>query len=84
MTISRILEDVAFALGIVLLGSYALSETLLNLGWRLGPHEPGHDFPWGQVLISAIFIAPKLLGRATAGKIWDAIGRRFGAKDAEP
>ncbi len=75
----RTIETIAFALGVVILGAYGLAEALALLGWRLGPHEGHHGFPWGQVVVATILVAPKLLGRATAGKIWGAIGQRFGA-----
>lgn len=31
-----------------------------------------HAFPWAAFIVGAICVAPKTLGRATAGKIWGA------------
>lgn len=33
-----------------------------------------HPFPWAAFIIGAVCVAPKTLGRATAGKIWERIG----------
>lgn len=79
----RFAETAAFVLGVLIMASYGVAESLSLLGFRLGQHDGHHGFPWGQFVIGALLVAPKLLGRATAGKIWDAIGAKFGAK-ADP
>ena len=76
----RGIETGAFLLGVLLLAAYGLAETLSMLGWRLGEHDGHHGFPWGQFVIGGLLIAPKMLGRATAGKIWDWLGSKMGSK----
>jgi hypothetical protein len=65
---SRFLENLGFVAGIV-------NATLYTLGVKLGPAEPA---TWAVVVLNATLIAPKMLGRASAGRIWDAIAARFG------
>ena len=78
----RAVEAVSFILGVLILAAYGLSEVLVHLGWKLGPHSDT-TFPWGQIIVGALLVAPKMLGRATAGKIWDAIGQKFGGKESQ-
>lgn len=35
-----------------------------------------HPFPWAAFIIGAICVAPKTLGRATAGRIWGMVARK--------
>ena len=81
---SRILEDVAFLLAVLLAAAYVVGvEILPSVGWRLGPCEAHeHGIPWGLVLSLSVLAAPKTLGRATAGKVWDVIAKKLpGNKD---
>ena len=39
--------------------------------------SPHPGFPWGVVILVAAMVAPKTLGRATAGKVWDVVARRL-------
>jgi len=66
----RWLEDIGFIVGIA-------NATLYTLGIKLGPANPE---TWAVVALNATLIAPKMLGRATAGRIWDNIASRFGGK----
>jgi hypothetical protein len=67
---SRLLENVGFLIGIA-------NATLYTLGVKLGVAEPA---TWAVVVLNATLIAPKMLGRASAGRIWDAIAGRFGGR----
>lgn len=79
---SRLLEDLAFLLGIFLIGAKGLVEILQDAS--LIPH---HDHSLGSIVLefgrNTLLIAPKMLGRATAGKAWVALGQRFGKKSTE-
>lgn len=78
---SRLLEDVSFVLGVLVAVSFAAAEIALKLGVHLG--ECSHTdsgTPWGLLVIAGILIAPKTLGRATAGKVWQAVGERIAGR----
>ena len=67
---SRILEDSAFVLGVVVAAGYVVFAEILK-------PDPGRAFPWGVMILVGACVAPKTLGRATAGRIWDRIaGKR--------
>lgn len=68
MNRARWLEDVGFLVGIV-------NATLYTLGVKLGAAEPA---TWAVVALNATLIAPKMLGRSTAGRIWEGLAKRFG------
>lgn len=70
----RWLEDVGFLVGIV-------NATLYTFGIKFGAAIPE---TWAVVALNATLIAPKMLGRVTAGKIWDNISSRFGGKPPAP
>lgn len=64
----RWLENVAFAGGVCLLLFAGGKEAIASCAT--------HSFPWSAFLIAAVLVAPKMLGRATAGRIWGMIGNR--------
>jgi hypothetical protein len=68
---NRTAETAAFLIGVVALGLHMVAEALGHVGYRLGPCtvEPLRSVPWGVLVGSALLIAPKMIGRATAGKI---------------
>lgn len=37
-------------------------------------------FPWANLIIGAICVLPKTVGRATAGRVWDVLANRIGGK----
>jgi hypothetical protein len=74
----RALENIGFAVAIAVVGIYGLAEAAALLGARLGPHEPEHGFPVGQLIMCAILAAPKTFGRATAGQGWINLTGRIG------
>lgn len=75
-TRSRILEDVGFAAAIALGLLYGIAEALARIGLYVGDKAPDTSFPWGLLIVMSIMAAPKTLGRATAGRIWDVIAGR--------
>jgi hypothetical protein len=82
-TRSRILEDVGFGAAILLGVIYGVAEALARVGVRIGEHAPDASFPWGLLIVMAVLAAPKTVGRASAGRVWDAVagmlpGRRSG------
>ena len=81
---SRIVEDIGFAVGLLLGIAYVgLVEILPAACHAIGRcvNAPGDNpFPWVVVTIIALCVAPKTLGRATAGEFWKAIANRLGGK----
>lgn len=67
---SRWIEDVGFALAIAIGVAYVGAEAGF---WGKTPE----GIPWGLLILMAVLAAPKTLGRATAGKVWDAVGARI-------
>jgi hypothetical protein len=79
---ARWLEDVGFVVGILLGIAYVgLVEILPTACYSLDVCQQApvdHPFPWVLVAIIALCIAPKMIGRSTAGRVWEAIAARFG------
>ncbi len=81
---SRALENAAFALAVLLGTAYVIFvEILPAIGWRLGEADHVHNFPWGLFAILTLLVAPKTVGRATAGKVWDRVASRGRTSNAE-
>lgn len=57
---------------------YGAAEALARVGVTFGDVDA--SFPWGLLIVELILAAPKMLGRATAGKIWEAVANRVGGK----
>jgi hypothetical protein len=66
---SRLLEDVGFAAAIAV-GIFAAGRE------AIAPSAGG--FPWALAIVMAVLAAPKTLGRATSGRLWEALASRFG------
>lgn len=75
---SRRLEDVGFLLAVALGALYGVAEAAARTGLCLGPCPAQADFPWGLLIMQAIMAAPKMVGRVSAGKVWEAVGRKIG------
>lgn len=79
---SRFLEDMAFLLGVFLIGSKGIVEVLQDAS--ILPH---HEHSFGSIMLefgrNGLLVAPKMLGRATAGRAWVALTQRFGKKPVE-
>lgn len=67
---SRIVEDILAFAGIIQALFYGGMEALRSAGFKLGDCPTEHSFPWVTIAILAICVAPKTVGRATAGKAW--------------
>lgn len=81
-TTSRVVENVTFAIGVLLGAGYVvLVEILPDTCYALSKcaNAPTHPaFPWGMFAILALLVAPKTLGRVTAGKVWTLFAGRVG------
>lgn len=77
---SRWIEDIGFFVGILQALFYGALEALRSAGFKLGDCPTDHPFPWVTIIIFLGCVAPKTLGRATTGRIWQAIGDKLGAK----
>ena len=74
--IYRLVETAAFILAIVFLFALMTVEVLHRAGARLGTGEPDHGFPWGIAFGVTVLVAPKLIGRAFAGRALVAMAGR--------
>lgn len=64
--------------GLVAAGYVALVEILPHSGLMSCAVPTTHpSFPWGVVILVAALVAPKTLGRATAGKVWEVVASRI-------
>lgn len=73
----RWIENILAIVGILQAALYGTMEALARGGFL--PHTEHPGFPWVTVIIFAGCVLPKTLGRATAGRVWDAVAARFGA-----
>ena len=71
--IHRFVETFAFAGGVVLLMLYMVVEILHAAGVRLGSGPTDEGFPWGTMISASLLVAPKMIGKATAGRAWNKI-----------
>jgi len=79
---SRLLENVGFGVGLVVALTYGVAEALSRIGLTLGDQaHADHGIPWGLVIIIGVCVLPKTVGKATSGRLWDALASRVsGAK----
>ena len=78
---SRVIEDCAFGAGVVVLVTFALVEAALKIGIHFGKcQHTDSGTPWGLLIVGALLVAPKMVGRATAGSVWRAIGDRIAGR----
>lgn len=66
---SRWLENLAFLGGVALMLFAGFKEAMSSC--------TSHPFPWSIFLIASALVAPKMLGRVTAGRIWAVLGDRL-------
>lgn len=83
-TAKDVLSILGFLLGVLILGAYGVTESLVRLGYALGTHECDHGFPWGQIIIGVTLVVPFTLGLATAQRIAEAVAGRIGGKETGP
>ncbi len=72
-THGRWLENVGFMAAVLTGTGYAVIESIARLK---GIPEVG--FPWGMFIMQAVMALPKMIGRMSAGKIWESISTRIG------
>jgi hypothetical protein len=70
---SRHIENALAIAGIIQALLYGTLEALRHNGIAFGKCEAPDGIPWVTVLIFMGCVAPKTLGRATAGKLWEKI-----------
>lgn len=70
---SRHIENALAVAGIAQALLYGTLESLAHSGIRFGTCESPSGIPWITVMIFMGCVAPKTLGRATAGKLWEKI-----------
>ena len=79
---SRILEDLAFLVGVFLIGTKGVVEILQEASVI-----PYHDHTVASIVVefgrSTVLVVPKMIGKATAGRAWTALGERFGKRSTE-
>ncbi|HYC32258.1 MAG TPA: hypothetical protein VEB59_08215 [Gemmatimonadales bacterium] len=75
---NRGVETFAFVLGVLNLSLHAVVESLRHWGFTHGKDCPAdHGFPYAVLMISALLVAPKMIGRARAGRAWEALTLRL-------
>jgi hypothetical protein len=70
---SRHIENALAIAGIAQALLYGTLEALRHSGISFGTCEAPEGIPWITVMIFAGCVAPKTLGRATAGKLWEKL-----------
>lgn len=82
VTNARRLEDWGFLVACALGALYGVAEAAARTGLCLGTCPANAEFPWGLLIMQAIMAAPKMVGRVSAGKVWEAVGRKIGGPAA--
>lgn len=75
--VSRKIEDWLALAGVGQAMLYGLAEFLIHMGIVKGSDR----IPWMTMALFLGCVLPKTVGRATAGKVWEAIANRFGRKE---
>lgn len=66
---ARWVENTAFAVGVGLLAFAGVREAIVSTC-------EARPFPWVTFIIASSLVAPKMLGRVTAGRVWDLLGKK--------
>lgn len=77
--LSRLLEDFGFLVGLLLIAGKGVVEILADAGIV---RHANHGFPWAFFGYTALLIAPKMVGRASAGRAWEGLARVLGGRGA--
>jgi len=73
---SRVIEDAAMVVAILLGVAYGVAESLARLGICIGKCTAfDTSFPWGLLIVMLFLVAPKTLGRSGATQL---LGGLFG------
>lgn len=76
----RHIEDIGFLVAIAMTLLYGLAETARRIGLCHGDCSKDPGIPWVTLTMAFMCILPKMLGRVTAGRVWEVVGARFGGK----
>lgn len=76
----RHIEDLGFVVAILVTLIYALAEAARRIGWCHGDCTKDPGIPWVTLTLAGMCILPKMIGRASTGRIWEFVGSRFGSK----
>jgi hypothetical protein len=80
---SRKVEDGGLLICVVMFGLWMLTAVLKNAGYIVGPCKNlSSGFPWEFLVSGAMLALPKIVGRATAGRVWEKLAGRGGAPEA--
>jgi len=81
---SRVIEDAAMVVAILLGVAYGVAESLARLGICIGKCTAfDASFPWGLLIVMLFLVAPKTLGRSGATQLLGALaGRMPGRADS--
>jgi len=82
---SRKVEDGGLLICVVMFGLWMLTAVMKNAGYIVGPCKNlSSGFPWEFLVSGAMLALPKIVGRATAGRVWEKLaGRGGGAPPSE-
>lgn len=82
----RIIETAGLVAAGTIITLYGFVEVLKAAGYKIGPcgRDPVSGIPWGTIIMCSMLIAPKVLGRASAGAAWNVIAARFGGGGSPP
>jgi len=74
---SRKVEDGGLLMCVVMFGLWMLTAVMKNAGYIVGPCKNlVNGFPWEFIASGAFLALPKIVGRATAGRIWERLAGR--------
>ena len=75
---SRLIEDGAMVVAILLGVAYGVAESLARLGICIGKCTAfDASFPWGLLIVMLFLVAPKTLGRSGATQLLGALAGRL-------
>lgn len=81
---SRKVEDGGLLMCVCMFGLWMLTAVLKNAGYIVGPCKNlSSGFPWEFIASGAFLALPKLVGRATAGRVWERLAGRGAAPPPE-
>ena len=77
---SRKVEDGGLLICVLMFGLWMLTAVLKNAGYIVGPCKNlSSGFPWEFLVSGAMLALPKIIGRATAGRVWEKLAGRGGS-----
>lgn len=76
---SRLLEDVAFFVGLLFIAAKSGVEIAQEIG-LVASTQHTLTTVLIEFMRSSLLVAPKLLGRATAGRVWGSLGAGAGKR----